>query len=145
MPSSYHSWTHATLRIAAGILFLQHGLQKIFGAFGGVEGSTVPLASMMGAAGLMEMIGGSLIILGLMTRPTAFVLVAEMLVAYAMAHLPQGGWPIENQGELALLYAAIVAFLAAHGAGPVSVDALIPFARHEERRHTPDRRLPHAA
>ena len=84
-------------------------------------------------------------LVGFMLPPAAFVLVVEMLVAYVMAHLPQGGWPIENQGELALLYAAIFTFLAAHGAGPASVDALLPVVRHEDRRHTPDRRLPHAA
>ncbi len=117
--------THALLRIGAGILFMQHGLQKLFGMFGGFggnPGATAPLVSQMGLAGVLEVFGGLLIVLGLFTRPVALVLVIEMVAAYFIAHLPQGGWPIENGGELALLFALVFAFLAANGAGPYSID-----------------------
>ena len=137
--------THALLRIAAGVLFIQHGLQKLFGFFGGIQGAAVPLQSMLGAAGVIEFAGGALLIVGLFTRPVAALLVIEMISAYFIAHLPQGGWPIQNQGELALLYAAIFAFLAGTGAGPLSVDAALPVGRWQERRHRSDRRHPVAA
>src|SRR5438067_596609 len=71
MPTDLGRWTHALLRIAAGVLFLEHGLQKLFGFFGGVQGATVPLVSMFGAAGVLELVGGLLLILGLFTRPVA--------------------------------------------------------------------------
>jgi putative oxidoreductase len=117
---------HALLRIGAGLLFLQHGLQKMFGMLGGfgAPGATAPLASLMGAAGILELAGGVLLVLGLWTRPVAFVLLGQMLVAFLVAHLPRGGWPIENGGELPLLFALVFTFLAAAGAGPASVDAL---------------------
>ena len=75
-------WAHAVLRIAAGVLFIEHGLQKLFGFFGGVQGATVPLMSMFGAAGILEFVGGLLLILGLFTRPVAAILIVEMLVAF---------------------------------------------------------------
>lgn len=117
---------HALLRAGAGLLFLQHGLMKLFGWLGGTR---VDLASMLGVAGILEFVGGILLIVGFATRPVAIVLAAQMAVAYLIAHLPRGGWPIENEGELALLYALIFVFLATHGAGPYSVDAA--------RRHRP--------
>jgi putative oxidoreductase len=115
---------HVVLRVGAGFLFLQHGLQKTFGLLGGMgaEGVRAPLQSMMGAAGLMEIIGGAMIIIGLFTRPVAFILAVEMIAAYAIAHVPNGPWPIQNGGELALLYAMVFLWLGAYGAGPLSVD-----------------------
>jgi putative oxidoreductase len=121
---------HAVLRIGAGLLFLQHGLQKLFGLLGGTP---VPLASMLGAAGVIETVGSILLILGLWTRPVAVVLAAEMLAAFAIAHLPRGGFPIQNGGELPLLYVLIFLFLAAAGSGPVSVDAAMRRDRHAGR------------
>jgi len=113
--------THVVLRVGAGLLFLQHGLSKVFGLLGG---SAVPLASMYGVAGLLELVGGVLLVAGVLTRPLAAVLTVEMAVAYVIGHQMQhGGWPIQNDGEEALLYAIVFAFLAGHGAGPVSVDA----------------------
>ena len=112
---------HALLRIGAGLLFLLHGLQK----FGVLAGSGVPLGSRLGLAGVLELLGGTLLVLGLWTRPVAFVLVGEMLAAFLMVHFPRGGWPLQNGGELPLLYALVFAFLAAAGAGPASVDALM--------------------
>jgi putative oxidoreductase len=77
----------------------------------------------MGLAGMLELVGGVLLILGLFVRPVALILTVEMIVAYVQAHLPNGGFPIQNGGELALLYGLIFLFLAARGAGPVSIDA----------------------
>ena len=112
--------THVLLRVGAGLLFLQHGLQKLFGMLGG---TTAPLTSLLGVAGILELVGGSLLIVGLWTRPVALVLAAEMVAAFFIAHVPRGGWPVQNAGELPLLYALIFLFLAARGAGPASLDA----------------------
>jgi putative oxidoreductase len=131
---SIASVTYALLRAGAGLLFMQHGLQKLFGYFGGFGGNpggTAPLMSLMGLAGVLEFGGGLLLILGLFVRPVALVLFVEMLCAFGMAHLPKGGWPIENGGELSLLYALVFAFLATHGAGPMSVDSKLA-RRHRD-------------
>jgi putative oxidoreductase len=115
---------HVVVRVGAGVLFLQHGLQKTFGILGGMgaEGVRAPIESLMGVAGLMETIGGLMLIIGLFTRPVAFVLAMQMVAAYAIAHVPNGPWPIQNGGELALLYAMVFLWLTAYGAGPLSVD-----------------------
>ncbi len=117
--------THALLRIMAGLMFMLHGGQKLFGWFGGMDGQggSAEMASLMGLAGILETVGGALIIIGLFTRPVAFILSGEMAVAYFMAHLPNGFWPIENRGESAALFCFIFLFLAFNGAGPWSVDA----------------------
>jgi putative oxidoreductase len=99
----------------------------------------------MGVAGILELCGGLFLIVGLFTRPVAALLIAEMMAAYFIVHVPQGRWPIQNQGELALLYASVFAFLAANGAGPLSVDETLPVNRKHERRHPGDRRHPVAA
>ena len=116
---------HAVLRIGAGLLYMQHGVQKLFGFFGGVgpHGESVQLMSQFGLAGVLETFGGLLIVLGLLTRPVAAVLAVEMLVAYFQFHFPQGGMPIENRGELPLLFMLIWIFLASNGAGPASLDS----------------------
>jgi putative oxidoreductase len=111
---------HALLRIGVGLLFLQHGLQKL----GLLDKAAVPLGSLLGLAAILEVLGGTLIVLGLWTRLVAFVLVGEMVTAFLMAHFPRGGWPIQNMGELPLLYALVFAFLATAGSGPASIDAL---------------------
>lgn len=106
---------------------MQHGIQKLFGGlggFGGTPGQTAELMSQMGLAGVLEFIGGALIVLGLLTRPVAILLMIEMIAAYFIAHAPQGGFPIQNGGELALLYGLVFLLLAAFGAGPVSIDAI---------------------
>jgi putative oxidoreductase len=119
-PAPRRRWTladaaYVLLRAGAGVLFMAHGLQKLFGFFGGVgaDGGTVPLASRLGVAGSLEIIGGLLLVLGLFTRPVALVLAGEMVVAYVVAHLPRGAVPLQNSGEVALLYALIFIFLAA--------------------------------
>ena len=117
--------THALLRIGAALLFMQHGLQKLFGmfgGFGGTPGNTAPLWSQMGLAGVLETFGGLLLLLGLFTRPVAFLLAGEMLVAFFQAHLPRGGVPLENGGEVPLLYMLVFLFLLGNGAGPASLD-----------------------
>lgn len=115
------------LRIVSGLLFMQHGAQKLFGllgGFGGEPGATAPLFSLLGLAGVLEFFGGLLIALGLLTRPVAFVLAGEMAVAYFRSHSPGGFWPILNRGELAALYAFVFLFFATHGAGSFSLDAV---------------------
>ena len=128
--------THALLRIGGGLLFLEHGLQKTFGLLGGfgAPGVAAPLASQFGAAGVLEVIGGTLLAIGLLTRPVAALLAIEMVTAYFIAHAGQGGWPLQNQGELALVYALIFAYFAGNGAGAFSVDEAIPIAMPRERR-----------
>jgi putative oxidoreductase len=145
MPTDFGRRTHAVLRIAAGVLFIEHGLQKLFGFFGGIQGATVPLMSMLGVAGVLETAGGLFLILGLFVRPVAVVLLCEMISAYFIQHISQGGWPIQNQGELALLYASVFLFLAGNGAGPLSVDEALAVSGAHERRHIRDRRHPVAA
>ena len=127
------SVTHSLLRIVTGLLFAQHGAQKLFGWLGGQQVES--LMSMMGIAGILELFGGILIIIGLFTRPVAFILAGEMAVAYFTAHLPNGFWPVVNQGELAALYCFIYLFFAAHGAGRWSLDAVI--ARRRLARPSP--------
>ena len=112
--------THTLLRVVSGLLFAQHGGQKLFGWLGGQQVETV--MSMMGIAGVLELVGGILIMIGLFTRPVAFILSGEMAVAYFMAHLPRGFWPVTNQGEPAVLFCFIFLYFAAHGAGRWSVD-----------------------
>lgn len=117
-------WTRSVLRIAAGFTFCLHGLEKLFGMFGGLggHGARVPLFSLMGLAGCLETFGGILLILGLFTVPVAFILSGEMAVAYFMAHFPRGWFPIQNGGELAVLYFFIFLYLFTAGAGPASAD-----------------------
>jgi putative oxidoreductase len=126
--------THALLRIVAGLLFLMHGGQKLFGWFGGAGG---PLPPLMQFAGVLELVGGSLIVLGAFTRPIAFVLSGEMATAYFMSHLPHGPNPILNHGENAVLFCFIFLYFAGNGAGAWSVDS----ARAHRGQH-PVRRVP---
>lgn len=111
------------LRILAGLLFMQHGAQKLFA----VLGRDAPAAaySLHWFAGVFEWWGGLLIVLGLFTRPVAFLLAGQMLVAYFKSHAPRGLVPIENGGELALLYFAVFLYLSARGGGAFSLDGLL--------------------
>jgi putative oxidoreductase len=112
---------YSLMRIVFGFLFLCHGLQKAFGALGGTQ---VPIASMLGVAAVIELIGGSLVMLGLMTRWAAFVCAGQMAAAYFIAHFGRGLLPIQNGGELAALYSWAFLFIAAYGSGRWSLDAL---------------------
>jgi len=117
---------HAVLRIGAGVLFMQHGAQKLFGLFGGAGGTGAPveLLSQFGLAGVLEFFGGALIVAGLFTRPVAALLALQMVVAYVIAHVPQGVVPVQNGGELALLYALLFLLLVGTGSGAWSLDGL---------------------
>ena len=125
--SPYRSIILSIMRIGVGLLFMQHGAQKLFGWLGGVDGQggTVELMTQFGLAGVLEFFGGALIVLGLLTRLTAFLLSGEMLVAFLQAHAPQGGFPAQNGGELTLLYSAIFLYLVASGPGKWSIDAAL--------------------
>ena len=110
------------LRIVAGLLFLEHGLIKVF-AFPHGPGF-LHLPPLIEAAGLIEVIGGVLVAVGLFTRAAAFIMSGEMAVAYFMAAAPRGFLPLVNHGEPIILYTFIFLYIAAAGAGPWSVDAL---------------------
>jgi putative oxidoreductase len=112
----------------AGLLFFQVGTLKLFGWFGGMPGqpgSAAPLMSQAGIGGFLEVFGGIAIMLGLGTRPVAFLLSGEMAVAYWQFHAPKGFWPIQNHGENAVLFCFIFLYMAAQGAGDWSLDALL--------------------
>jgi putative oxidoreductase len=112
------------LRIVAGFLFFCHGAQKLLGWFvePGAPRMVLAFPQLPWIGGVLELAGGTLLVLGLLTRPTAFLLSGEMAVAYFKAHAPHGPIPLMNHGELAALYSFLFLFLAAHGGGPYSVD-----------------------
>jgi len=114
------------LRVVTGLLFFQAGAMKLFGWFGGMPGGgTAPLMSQVGIGAVLEVFGGIATMLGLLTRPIAFILSGEMAVAYWQFHAPNGTWPIQNQGQPAVLLCFIFLFMAAQGAGEWSLDELI--------------------
>jgi putative oxidoreductase len=110
---------YALLRIVAGLLFACHGAQKLFGVLGGQQ---VPLASQFGLAGVIELVGGLMIAVGFLTGFVAFVASGEMAAAYYKAHLPRGLWPIQNGGELAVLYCFLYLYISTRGAGIWGLD-----------------------
>ena len=109
------------LRIVTGFLFLFHGTQKWF-SFPAPPSQPVEFMSRIGVAGTLEVVGGALMIIGLFTRPVAFILSGLCAFAYFLAHAPQGFWPILNRGELAALYCFVFLYFAAAGGGPWSLD-----------------------
>jgi len=113
------------MRIVIALLFMEHGAQKLFGIPVAMKGGTVALFSLMGLAGALEFYGGLLVLLGLFTRPVAFILSGEMATAYFMAHAPMGFWPVLNQGELAVLYCFVYLYLAFAGGGLLSLDHVL--------------------
>ena len=119
--SPYRAYIYALLRIVAGLLFAQHGAQKLFGALGE---KPADLMSQMGLAGVLEFVGGLMIALGLFTSPVAFIVSGQMAVAYFQVHVPRGFWPIVNGGELAALYCFVFLYFAAAGSGKWSIDAI---------------------
>jgi putative oxidoreductase len=124
LPSSWAPILRSVLRIVAGFLFMAHGTQKLFAFPLAQPRPPVELMSQMGLAGVLETFGGLLLLVGLFTRPVAFILAGEMAVAYFQAHAPRSFWPILNGGEPAVLFCFIYLYLAAAGPGPVSLDAL---------------------
>jgi putative oxidoreductase len=127
----FSAQTFAILRFVAGLMFALHGTQKLFGYPPMPAGMSGPLPPLMKVAGGIELVCGILIVIGLFTGIAAFIACGEMAVAYFMGHASRGGfWPLENQGELAVLYCFLWLFVAAHGAGIWSVDNVL-------RRRTP--------
>jgi putative oxidoreductase len=123
------------LRIVAGLLFLQAGGMKILDWFGGIPaefGGHPAVMSQTWIGGVLELYGGTAILLGLFTRPVAFVLSGERAVAYFQFHQPGGTWPVQNHGEPAVLFCFIFLFFAAHGAGSWSIDGFIRRKRQME-------------
>ena len=136
----FENATLALLRVMAGLMFMQHGAQKLFGLLGGWRGepgATAPLLSQAGLAGVLEVFVGALIVLGLFTRPVAFILSGMMAVAYFQSHAPDAFWPIVNRGELAALYCFVFFYFSARGAGPYSVDAILARRKQSRRLDLP--------
>jgi putative oxidoreductase len=124
----WRSWApqlQSILRLVTAFLFIQFGTAKLFAVPGAIlpGGGTVPLATLLGIAGLIETVGGSLLLLGLFTRPVAFIVSGEMAVAYFHAHAPSGFWPVLNGGHPAVQFCFVWLFFSAAGAGPWSLDA----------------------
>lgn len=120
--AKFGSQTYALLRIVAGFLFLWHGTQKVFGFPGGSSGDRPFHITYI--AGPIELFGGLLLMIGLFTRPVAFLCSGLMAAAYWMSHGTRALLPIENRGELAALYCFLFLFMSAHGSGIWSLDAL---------------------
>lgn len=106
------------LRMMTGLLFAEHGVQKLVGLLGGTR---VPLVSELGLAGLIELVAGAMIAAGVYPRWAALLAAGEMAVAYFTVHAPQGFWPVQNHGELAVLYGFVFLFIAARGGGQLSL------------------------
>jgi putative oxidoreductase len=123
IPSRAAPYLESLLRLVVGLLFMEHGTGKLLN-FPAIHDQ---MLSMMGSGmlyltGTLELVGGALIAVGLLTRPTAFVLSGFMAIAYFMAHSPRGFFPLLNLGEPAILYCFVFLYLAAAGAGPISID-----------------------
>jgi putative oxidoreductase len=118
----YENYFYFVFRVFVGLLFMQHGAQKLFGWFGG---NSADLLSLFGLAGVIEFSAGLAIVLGLLTRWAALISAVEMAVAYFMAHFPKGWVPIQNGGELALLFFASFLVLIAYGSGKWCLDKVV--------------------
>jgi putative oxidoreductase len=121
--SRFAPYALAMLRIVAALLFIEHGTQKLFGFPMRPGGGAAPqLFSLMGLAGILELVGGALVLIGLFTRPVAFVLSGQMAVAYWMAHGPRSFFPVLNGGDAAILFCFIFLYIAIVGAGAWALD-----------------------
>lgn len=125
--SAWEPYLRSTLRIIAAFLFIQFGTAKLFAFPAAVMpgGGTAPIASLPGIAGILETFGGALLLVGLLTRPVAFLLSGQMAVAYFIGHAPQGFWPVLNQGHPAIMFCFVWLYFSSAGAGPWSLDALL--------------------
>ena len=119
IPATWSARLLSVMRIIVALVFFSHGISKFFG----LPPFPMPMTPLLTAAGVLEVVGGGLLIVGLFTRPVAFVLSGMSAVAYFMVHLPQGPFPIANGGEAAVLYCFVFLYLAAAGGGAWSVDA----------------------
>ncbi len=127
--------TYLLLRVVAGWMFFQAGAVKLFGWYGGMPGGMkLVFLSQTWVGGVLEVFGGIAIMLGLFTRPVAFVLSGEMAVAYWQFHAPMGTWPVQNQGVPAVLYCFVYLFMAAQGGGEFSLDAWLEKRRSSAKR-----------
>lgn len=115
--------TLSLLRIVTAFMFMQHGAQKILG-FPAPQRYEFELFSMSGVAGVLELFGGFLVLIGLFTRPTAFLLSGQMAFAYFIAHAPKDFWPLNNGGELAAMFSFVFLYLCVAGGGNWSIDYL---------------------
>jgi putative oxidoreductase len=122
LPAAWASTLHAVLRVMTGLLLLEHGTGKLLHVpvIPGIEQMLGP--TLLYVTGAIELVGGALILVGFLTRPAAFVLAGFMAVAYFMVHFPMGFFPVNNHGELAILYCFVFLYLAAAGPGPWAVD-----------------------
>ena len=114
-------------RMVAAFLFIQYGTAKLFAFPGPIAPGAKPveLAALMGLAAILEAVGGGLLLVGLFTRPIAFLLSGQMAFAYFMAHAPKSFWPLLNQGTAAALFSFLWLYISAAGAGPLSLDAML--------------------
>jgi putative oxidoreductase len=119
--ASWASRALSVLRIMTGLLFLEHGTEKVLG-FPPSEHAFPALFSLIGIQGVLELVGGFLILIGLFTRPVAFILAGDMAVAYFLAHAPKSFFPTLNGGQLAILFCFVFLYLVFAGAGPWSAD-----------------------
>jgi putative oxidoreductase len=129
LTARWQSWSPillSLLRIISAFVFVQFGSGKVLAFPASIMpgGGTAPLTSLAGIAGLLELVGGTLLLLGLFTRPVAFLLSGEMAIAYFKGHAPQGFWPVLNQGAPAILFCFLWLYISSAGPGPWSLDAL---------------------
>jgi putative oxidoreductase len=134
LATKWRSWSPyllSILRIIVAFLFIQFGTGKIFALPAAImpEGGTAPFGTLAWYAGFLETFGGLFILLGLFTRPVAFILSGEMAFAYFIGHAPQGFWPVLNQGHPAILFCFVFLYFSSAGAGPWSLDALMRYSR----------------
>jgi putative oxidoreductase len=122
LPARWAPYLLSVLRIVSALIFIEHGTQKLFG-FPPSPMPQPPVGSLLWIGGILETFGGFLLLIGLFTRPVAFLLAGEMAVAYWMFHAPKGLYPMLNMGDAAILYCFVFLYLSAAGPGPWSLDA----------------------
>jgi putative oxidoreductase len=128
LDSFYAAWTPrllSVLRIVAAFLFIAHGAQKLFGFLAPTGATAPPAFSQMWVGGVLEFFGGISLLVGLFTRPVAFILSGMMAIGYFQMHAPAGFWPLQNKGELAAVYCFLFLFLSVAGGGSWSVDRML--------------------
>jgi putative oxidoreductase len=137
--ASFTPYFHSLLRIVAALMFALAGTMKVFSFPSGTP-MPIALASEIGVGGILEVVCGALLLVGLFTRPAAFLMAGQMAVAYFQFHSPKGFWPVMNGGVTAALYCFIWLFISAAGPGPLSLDALIG-----KRKAEPEKAVARAA